>query len=648
MSRPVSILRKPKHHRPSTVELLDRLLDADAIGSFYDHPSQLKPSHSSDTSGGGSTPGGGSALGSAPASPPGRASTRRAPKTEPLRERFRGAPLPPDHARSRARTLDFDSPIASVLEYECDTAPAELLKRSNMRTVELRPGQAGGRAGGLSWQPRTLLGPLSPHPTAAEPQRGGSGAEAAALRRAGAGASQPAARRSPCPPRVSSAGGGMGGEKGPEARREAALALVAERLPADERLFFRLACSAFRRLCPGRTRTARAALLASKARAQWARRALDVDVCARADACALAAARGDLDLLRWLRKHDAPWDASACAAAAERGHAACVRWLVRKGCAADARACEGAARAGQLALLQELRGAGCAWCAATTTAAAAAGHLDVLAWAHAGGCPVDALAAGDAAAHGGQARALAWLQQRAGCAWTADTMMAAAGAGQLEAIQYLVAQGVPFDAHAAAEAARGAHAHVLRWAHERGCALDDDVCRALASCGALELLRWARRVGVPWSAATATAAAANGHVGTLRWALDNGCDAERLTVHAAAANAHCAPHAAEPDGAPTAEGGAADGVSVALELLGCLAAHPALHARAPDVRESAEEALHGLRRTHASSGSTAAPADDDDAPSESGSPAGRERHDSGYGLRAKSKSLPTAAPSRLR
>jgi len=358
-----------------------------------------------------------------------------------------------------------------------------------------------------------------------------------------------------------------------EARRTLAFGLVAQRLDDDDLLCFRLACRALAAARPGPTSTARSAMASTKARAEWARHALDIEPCTIVGACTRAAARGDLELLRWLRKHEAPCDACACvAAAAEAGHVDVLLWLARKGCAAPASscACDAAARIGNLGALQAMRANGFPWGTSTCAAAAGGGHLELLAWAHANGCPFDEEAC-YAAALGGHVAALAWLRKMGG-EWTAMTAAFAAGAGQLDTLRYLSLHGCPLDAQATAEAAHGAHVRVLEWLLADRCPVDEDTCRGLASCGELSALKWARECGAPWSDSTTTAAAANGHDHVLRWALDNGCEVATLAVRAAASQ--------EP------------GASV--RVLECLSSHPAVP---PDLRADAQAELQRLRPT---------------------------------------------------
>ena len=80
------------------------------------------------------------------------------------------------------------------------------------------------------------------------------------------------------------------------------------------------------------------------------------------DLCEDAARGGHLDVLKWARENDCPWDKWTCAFAAEGGHLEILKWA---------------------------RENGCPWDEGTCSYAAYGGHLDVLQWARANGCPWD-------------------------------------------------------------------------------------------------------------------------------------------------------------------------------------------------------------------------------------------------------------------
>src|SRR3954466_14502240 len=79
--------------------------------------------------------------------------------------------------------------------------------------------------------------------------------------------------------------------------------------------------------------------------------------------CRLAATGGYLNLIKWARTNDCPWNATTCSWAADRGHLKVLQWA---------------------------RTNGCPWDNSTSTYAAYGGHLEVLQWARANGCPWDA------------------------------------------------------------------------------------------------------------------------------------------------------------------------------------------------------------------------------------------------------------------
>jgi hypothetical protein len=109
--------------------------------------------------------------------------------------------------------------------------------------------------------------------------------------------------------------------------------------------------------------------------------------------CASAAGGGHLEVLRWLRRRDCPWDPlnpnggrDCCAYAAEGGHLEVLQWARGHGCPWDDKTCAGAARGGHLEVLQWARERDCPWDWETCENAWTGVHLAVLKWARENGC----------------------------------------------------------------------------------------------------------------------------------------------------------------------------------------------------------------------------------------------------------------------
>jgi hypothetical protein len=76
-------------------------------------------------------------------------------------------------------------------------------------------------------------------------------------------------------------------------------------------------------------------------------------------------------------------------------------------------------------------------------------------------------------------------------------------------------------------AAQGGHLAVLQWLHANGCPWDGRTCEYAAEGGHLAVLQWLRANGCPWSSrAVCFVAAVNGQEAVLDWARANGCPEE--------------------------------------------------------------------------------------------------------------------------
>ena len=73
------------------------------------------------------------------------------------------------------------------------------------------------------------------------------------------------------------------------------------------------------------------------------------------------------------------------------------------------------------------------------------------------------------------------------------------------------------------EAAAKGQLEVLQWLHANGCPWNADTCAWAAKGGHLEVLQWARENGCPWDNLTCCWAIQYGHIELLNWAVANGC-----------------------------------------------------------------------------------------------------------------------------
>ena len=99
----------------------------------------------------------------------------------------------------------------------------------------------------------------------------------------------------------------------------------------------------------------------------------------------------------------------------------------------------------------------------------------------------------------------------------------AAAFGQLETLQWLRANGCPWDATTWNNAVIGGHLELLKWAHANGCPWDKDTCVYAAGVRKLEVLQWLRADDCPLDENTPIEAAQNDHPDVFLWARMNGC-----------------------------------------------------------------------------------------------------------------------------
>jgi hypothetical protein len=157
-------------------------------------------------------------------------------------------------------------------------------------------------------------------------------------------------------------------------------------------------------------------------------------------------------------------------------------------------------------------------------AAAGAGQLQALQFLASRGMEMHTALV--AAVHRGRWEVLRWLVEEAAIPrheFQARECEAAAQRGDLPMLQYLRAHGFHWDGTVSAAMAWGGHQPLLEWARAQDppCPWDASTCETAAGNGHLELLQWARVQSppCPWDEGRGTvrSAAQRGHVPVLAW-----------------------------------------------------------------------------------------------------------------------------------
>ncbi len=284
--------------------------------------------------------------------------------------------------------------------------------------------------------------------------------------------------------------------------------------------------------------------------------------------CKIAAARGDLQSLQWLRtERDAPWDEDVCAAAALGGHLDVLQWARKSGASWNAKVLQNAAKGGHFAAFRWARRERAPWDGKVLRAAAKHGRFEIFRWCFRHRAPtmdpMERFASYFAAA--GCLEAVRWLSEgelidntremfiellgsaAAGghlqiLRWLLDTNLVvldevavervhgdAAMNGRLAVLQWMQRHGYPLTQYVCEKAALGGHLECLCWAVAQAramglfeaAALSPDVQVYAARSGNLPLLRWVRAQGAPWTSLVYSAAVDSGDTELLQWLLDH-------------------------------------------------------------------------------------------------------------------------------
>ncbi|GFH54954.1 hypothetical protein CTEN210_11430 [Chaetoceros tenuissimus] len=269
--------------------------------------------------------------------------------------------------------------------------------------------------------------------------------------------------------------------------------------------------------------------------------------------------------LKWLRRHDFPWDANTCLSAVFYDNLNALKWArdqgclwdeetlvyaagncssnsnmemleycLQNGCPLSSRACQRAMHnkddSKALEVLKLLRKYSCPWDEETCEDAARYGNFEAMIWARNNGCPWNRNAFLKVLSYGSTATIEYFLR--------AENQLLSRD-GIFEAIFHSSTKGAYIQGrylgHLDTTASDDLIITKLKLVHSFGLQLTTHACALAALDGRLRVLKWLKYMDCPWDAETCTGAvrAYELNFEILKYAHENGCEWDKNTY------AHC-------------------------------------------------------------------------------------------------------------
>ena len=146
---------------------------------------------------------------------------------------------------------------------------------------------------------------------------------------------------------------------------------------------------------------------------------------------------------------------------------------------------------------------------------ASSGNLELLKWIRKKGYEIT-LHVSNTASINGQLEVLKWIYENDNTNIINFICEHVAKYGYLEILKWAREKGFAMDRFTCSNAALNNHIEILKWAYENGCPWDESTCKNLALNGQLAVLKWARENGCPWNYHVCANAAKNGDLEMLK------------------------------------------------------------------------------------------------------------------------------------
>ena len=245
-----------------------------------------------------------------------------------------------------------------------------------------------------------------------------------------------------------------------------------------------------------------------------------------------AAESGNIELVKYLRSEDIPWNESTFYEAAYVGNIAMLQYLIDNDCPHDdPRICAKAIGINDsekaLEVLQWLHNQNISWDENTCTTAARIGNLIALKFARSKDCAWNEFCL-EAAIQSRNLELVEYCLQNSCPLGTSDICHYAMEDYDhdqaLRMLRLLRKFSVPWSTMTCTSDASYGNFDALKWAVSKGCAFDRQQCANYAAWyGNIEALSWFKAQGVVSNEIAAVGAAQNGHLETLKWLRSEDC-----------------------------------------------------------------------------------------------------------------------------
>lgn len=209
-----------------------------------------------------------------------------------------------------------------------------------------------------------------------------------------------------------------------------------------------------------------------------------------------------LEVLKWLRRHNCPWDEKTCSTAAENDNLKALKWA---------------------------RSEGCSWDSYTFSAAAKNGNIEMLEYCLENGCPMNATACEMAMKNKNFSCLMFAIQN--GFPYTKEVFRRVMESDAIDAFEFYLDKvvepdspnDISFKEIFTSSASDSCLIKKLRLLRKYGHEWNENFCAWAAGIGNLNVLRWLRFYGCPWDARTCSSAARRRSLSILEYAHKNGC-----------------------------------------------------------------------------------------------------------------------------
>ena len=243
------------------------------------------------------------------------------------------------------------------------------------------------------------------------------------------------------------------------------------------------------------------------------------------NACKIAAENNQLDILKWLRLKNYPWNEKVCTAAAKNQNNDLLKWLYENKCPWHTYTSYAVAKSGNLEMLKWLEESGCPFGENILSKASRSGNLEMVKYLYEKGFKINRNIYNHVI-YSNNLKLIEWINENVSFNYDTNikSCVIPASYRNYDILKWLVKRNFPCNEIVVENIFHYGDFEMLDWIFENKLVISVYACCEIIKHGRLDVLKTVKKYGCEWKYEVCETAQFIGNINIVRWAHNNGCE----------------------------------------------------------------------------------------------------------------------------